>query len=385
MRVAILGTGMIGAAIVHELSKTHSSYIDEIIAVDKSEEYLNRCLKDINSDIVSGKLADFDNHESLVHVLSEVDIAIGCLPHSLSLQITKAAIDAKCHIVDLVGSNYVEKKSLHEEAERAGVLIVPGCGVAPGIVNILAGRGAELLDEADEAVMMCGGIPKEPLPPLMYQIVFRLESAIGLYTKRATAAKNGEIIELTPFTGLENIDFPQPVGKCEAIYSDAHSTAYTLKDKIKNIYEKTIRYEGHFEKMKVLHELGFLEDTPVKVKNNLVSPKQLTMSLLEPQLSKGSKEDITVLRVTVKGRKNGENTVYTWEMVNQYDKERQLTSMAKTTGFPAIIVTEFIAQGKIKEVGVLSPEEIIVSDLFDQFINKLTEMKINIKEIHENH
>lgn len=378
MRVVVLGTGLVGTAIVHELSNNMGTKIDEVIAVDAFEGNLTKCLNAIHNPKVSGKVASIGEHEKLVNILQEADIAIACLPHSLSLLAVEAAIEAKCHLVDLVGSKYVEKMKLDEKAKEAGVTIVPGCGVAPGIVSFLAARGAELLDEADEAVMLCGGLPKHPLPPLWYQIVFRLESVMGLYTRKPLAAENGQVVELTPFSGKEIITFPNPVGVCEAIYSDAHSVAYTLKDKVKRIYEKTLRYEGHFEKMKVLNELGFLSEEPVKVENQLVSPKDLTMAVLEPTLKGKSNEDITVLRTIVEGTKNNKKTRFTWEMIDLYDNERNITSMAKTTGFPAIVMTEFLAEGRIDKLGVVAPEEIVIGDLFDPFMLELQNRGINI-------
>lgn len=383
MKIVVLGTGMIGTVIVHELSKTHSVAIEEIVAVDGFEESLARCLEGVESGKVTGQVAAIADHDTLVTILSDADIAIGCLPHSLSLSAIKAAIEAKCHLVDLVGSKYLEKKELHEQAVAAGVIIVPGCGVAPGIVNFLAARGIELLDEADEAIMMCGGIPRHPLPPLWYQIVFRLESVMGLYTRNPLAIENGELVELSPFSGLETLNFPEPVGECEAIYSDPHSVAHTLKGKVKRIYEKTIRYKGHFEKMGVLHELGFLDDEPIKVNNQMVSPKEFTMGLLEPQLKGKSDEDITVVRVTVKGKKDNKDVTLEWEMIDLYDKNRDITSMAKTTAFPAVVMSEFIAQGKVNQLGIVTPEEIVIGDLFDEFITELNKKGIHIsfKEI----
>lgn len=376
MKVVVLGTGMIGRTIVYELSK--SDVFDEVIAVDGLRSSLDGCLNSIESSKVSGKVVAFDNKDSLVSVLEEADIAVACLPHFLSLTTIEAAIEANCNLVDLVGSNFAEKKELHELAKEAGVLIVPGCGVAPGIVNFLAARGAELLDEAEEATMICGGIPRNPMPPLWYQVVFRLESVMGLYTKNPFAVENGELIELTPFSGIEKIDFPDPIGECEAVISDGHSVVFTLKDKIKNIYEKTVRHKGHFDKMKLLYELGFLAEQPIKVEGMDISPKQFTMSLIEPLLRGQSKEDVTVLRVTVSGLKDKENMRLEWEMVDFYNKEKERTSMANVTGIPAVIMTEWIAKGKIRKVGVIPPEELIVGDSFNPFIDELKRHGIEI-------
>lgn len=376
MKVVVLGTGMIGRTIVYELSK--SDIFAEVIAVDGLRSSLDICLNSAESSKVSGRVISFDNKDSLVNILEEADIAVGCLPHFLSPTTIDAAIEAKCNLVDLVGSHFEEKKELHKLAEKAGVIIVPGCGVAPGIVNFLAARGADLLDEAEEATMICGGIPRNPMPPLWYQVVFRLESVMGLYTKHPFAVENGEIVELTPFSGIETIDFPAPIGQCEAIVSDGHSVVFTLKDKIKNIYEKTVRHKGHFEKMQLLYELGFFDEHPIQVQGEDVSPKQFTMALIEPRLKGQSEEDVTVLRVTVSGIKDKERVKLEWEMIDFYNKKKERTSMANVTGMPAVIMTEWIAKGKIDKIGVIPPEELIIGDLFDPFVERLKSSGLTI-------
>lgn len=381
MRVAVLGTGMIGNMVVGELAKCPA--IHHVMAVDAVGANLDRCLTMANSTKVTGKVAALHDPQVMVEVLKEADAAVACLPHSLSQPAIEAAIEAGCHLIDLVGSKYEEKANLHEKAVEAGVLIVPGAGVAPGIVNFLAARGVELLDEADEAVMICGGIPRHPLPPLWYQVVFRLESVLGLYTRPALAAENGELVKLPPLSGLEEIHFAEPVGACEAVITDAHSSAHTLKKKVKRLYEKTVRYKGHFEKMGVLAELGFLDETPVEVDGAPVSPKKLSMALLEPKMKGGSQEDITVVRVTVTGTKEGRPAKLQWNMIDLYDTERSLTSMAKTTGTPAAILTEWLAAEKVPHRGVLGIEEIVIGDLFDPFIAELDHRGVHISFTQE--
>src|SRR5699024_9813627 len=318
--------------------------------------------------------------DDMYQVLTEIeaDIAVACLPHALSLPTIEGAIDAKCHIVDLVRSLFEEKKALHKKAEEAGVLIVPGCGVAPGITNFLAARGVELLDETDEVVMICGGIPKDPLPPLWYQIVFRFESLMGLYTRPALAAENGELVHLKPLSGLEQMTFPEPVGACEAVITDAHSTAYTLKDKAKKVYEKTVRYKGHWEKMGVLAELGFFSEEKIDVEGTLISKMKMTEKIVEPHLRGDSNKDITALRVTAEGKKDGKRLTHIWEMVDHYDEMRDITSMAKTTAMPAVLVAERIINGEIQNTGVIPVEEIIIGEQFDPFIKDLQKKGIHI-------
>lgn len=369
MKVAVLGAGMIGSMMVKELAR--SPHISQVVAVDSQQPAVDRCVAAAGSPKVTGTVVDLGEPGRLAELLSGFQAAIAALPHSLSLPANAAAVHARCHLIDLVGSQYPEKRKLDAAAREAGVLLVTGCGVAPGIVNVLAARGAELLDEADEAIMYCGGLPRHPLPPLWYQVVFRLESVMGLYTRPARALEGDQVVELPPISGLEECDFPAPVGACEAAYSDAHSTAYTLRGKVKRVAEKTVRYRGHFAKMGVLAELGFLSDEPVMVEGQPVRPRRLAMALLEPQMKGGSNQDITVLRVVVTGKKDGRPARYEWEMVDLYDEVRGYTSMAKTTGFPAVIVTEWLAAGKIPERGFLAPEQLLVGDRFEPFMSEL--------------
>ncbi|WP_217593649.1 saccharopine dehydrogenase family protein [Cohnella sp. GbtcB17] len=376
MRVVVLGTGMIGSVIVQELGGVVS--IDEVVAVDAVSASVERCVAGANSSKVTGRTAALDDYDRVVELLAGADIAVSCLPHGLSMLAIKAAIAARCHLIDLVGSKYEEKAQLNEQALEAGVLIVPGAGVAPGIANFLAARGIELLDEADEAVMLCGGLPRHPLPPLWYQVVFRLESLLGLCTKPALAVEDGELVKLPPLTRLESLSFPEPVGECEAVVTDAHSTAYTLRSKVKRLYEKTVRYKGHWEKMSVLAELGFLDETPIDVDGTLVSPQRVAIPLLERKMKGGSNEDMTVLRVTVTGTRGGKRTKLEWEMVDAYDSDRRITSMAKTTGFPAVLLTEWMSEGKLNMRGVKAIEDVIIGRHFDPFVKELGDRGIAI-------
>lgn len=376
MNVTVLGTGLIGEMIVRELAA--SPVITHVTAIDGNQAAIDRIVSQLDSSKVTGKTADLGSVEALAALLRETDAAVAALPHALSMFATQAAAETGTHLVDLVGSRYEEKLAFHDQAVANGALIIPGCGVAPGIVNVLAARGIELLDEAEEAIMYCGGLPKDPLPPLWYQIVFRLESVMGLYTRDAIATENGEIVSMPPMSGLEDIEFDAPAGLCEAAYSDAHSTAHTLRHKVKRLAEKTVRYKGHFQKLGVLNELGFLDLEPVEVDGVEVVPRHLAMKLLEPRMKGGSNEDITVVRVDARGTADGKQVEHRWEMVDVFDTERNYTSMAKTTGFPVVIAIEWLAKGKLTETGFLAPEQLFAGDRFDDFISELAGHGVHI-------
>ena len=377
MHVVILGTGMIGTTVVSEIAKF--SVIDKVTAVDGRQDSIDTCLENTNNPKVTGIVTPLETEEDIYNVLKGADIAVACLPHSLSLIAVKAAIKAKCHLVDLVGSEFIEKVALHNEAQEAGVIIIPGCGVAPGITNFLAAQGIDLLDEADEAIMTCGGIPRYPVPPLWYQVVFRLESVLGLYTKPAMAVQDGKIVKLPPLSGLEEVTFSDPVGVCETVITDAHSTAFVLKDKVKNLYEKTARYPGHWGKMGVLSELGFLDTEEISVAGTVTTPRKVAEKILTAKMIGDSIEDITIVRVEVSGVKDGKSTKYTWEMIDLFDHERNITSMAKTTALPAALAAKWIALEIITETGVVPIEKLIIRDRFQPFIDELNSVGIEIE------
>ena len=382
MKTVVLGTGLIGAMMARELAK--AAAITSVLAVDASADSVNRCIAEAGGDVPAGKLkgltADLGAHDALGKLLADADLAVGALPHSLSMAATHAAIAGRCHLIDLVGSAFREKAALDQQARSAGVLIVPGLGVAPGLANVLCARGVELLDDTDRAEILCGGIPRHPLPPLWYQVVFRLESVFGLFTRPASAVVDGKYVTLPPLSGLEVCRFPEPVGECEAVITDAHSVAYTLAGRIKTLYEKTVRYRGHWQKMQTLAELGYFADTPIDVNGQSVSPRRFSMALLGPQMKGASNEDITVLRVTVTGTADGRPVRHEWEMVDLYDRKRSMPSMTKTTGFPVVIFARWLAEGSVPERGVLAPEQLLATHRFDAFLSELAACGVEVSK-----
>jgi lysine 6-dehydrogenase len=214
--------------------------------------------------------------------------------------------------------------------------------------------------------------------------VFRLESVFGLFTRPASAVVDGKYVTLPPLSGLETCRFPEPVGECEAVITDAHSVAFTLAGRINTLYEKTVRYRGHWQKMQTLAELGYFGDTPIDVDGQLMSPRRFSMALLGPQLKGASNEDVTVLRVTVTGSKDGHPVRHQWEMVDLYDRQRSIASMTKTTGFPVVIFARWLAEGSVPERGVLAPEQLLATHRFDAFVRELAACGIDVPQTTAN-
>ena len=169
------------------------------------------------------------------------------------------------------------------------------------------------------------------------------------------------------------------MGDCEAVITDAHSIAFTLAGRIKTLCEKTVRHQGHWQQVQILADLGYFDETPVEVDGQPVSPRRLSMAVLGPKMKGASEEDITVLRVTVTGTRNGAPTRHEWEMVDLYDAGRNMTSMTKTTGFPAVIFARWLAEGSVPERGVLAPEQLLATERFEAFVAELAASGVHIR------
>lgn len=370
-RYAVFGAGMMGRVVAQDLlaSETEAT----VVLYDRSDELLADAIDGIADSRLTTKAVDAQDGDAAARAMEGHDVAIAALPHGLSLGLVVAAIASGTSLVDLVGEAPEKRRALDAEARRAGSLIVPGCGVAPGISNFCVGRGIELLDETQKAVIYVGGIPRKPEPPLWYQTVFLLESVLAAYRRRATIRREGRWVEVEPLTEVEELDFPEPIGKLEAFFTDGlGSLPVTVGERVRNdLYEKTLRYPGHVSGILFLEQCGLLSPAPVDVAGTPVAPVALLQKVLEDKLRLGPEGDILVMRIVVEGRAGGRSVAHEFELVDYFDAEKGHTAMARTTGFTAACAARRIASGAIEAVGVRFPEEIFLGERFDSIVAEL--------------
>ncbi|MEM3050219.1 MAG: saccharopine dehydrogenase C-terminal domain-containing protein [Thermoplasmata archaeon] len=375
MRMLVLGCGMMGKAIAYDLARDRS--VAEVICADRDRNQVDSLLARVRSNKISGHRLDVADIASVVSLMRKADAAICALPEGLNVRVARAALRARIHMVDLAyGSHLLD---LDAQARKRGIAIVLDCGVAPGITNILAWRGASLLDKVDNVRMICGGLPQDPVPPLMYRITWSTRGLINMYCGKAKIVRKGRVVEVDAMSELERISFPG-VGELEAFVTDGLSTLLrTMRGRVENMVEKTARYPGHAEKILAIRDAGLLSPEPVEVDGRKVVPREVAIAVLDELLRLGDEKDITVLRVDVAGTKDGRRVRRRYVMVDRYDERRRLTSMARTTGYTAAVIARMVVQGEIRGVGVLPPE-IAVADVYDEFISQLGKRGIEIGE-----
>jgi lysine 6-dehydrogenase len=375
MKVLVLGSGMMGAAIAQDMCD--SDDVSEVVVADLDKKRADGAVPHLRSDKVSSKRVDVKDVQATKKLMKGFDVAVCALPEGLNIYASKAAIGAKVHVVDLAyGHRQLE---FDGPAKNAGIAIVLDCGVAPGMTNILAAHGASLMDEVDDIRIVCGGLPQKPLPPLGYRITWSTWGLINMYCGKAKIVRNGKIVEVDAMSDLERIEFPG-MGELEAFNTDGLSTLLlTMKGKVRNMVEKTARYPGHAEKIMAMRDLGLFDTNPVDVGGVKVVPRNMAVSVLDKTLRRGDERDVTVLRVDVAGRKDGKDVGRSFVMVDRFDEERGVTSMARTTGYTAAIVARMVARGEIAERGVVPPET-AVGKVFKRFVSELEDREVRIQE-----
>ncbi len=367
MKVIVLGSGKIGSIMAKDFAQNNPK--SELTLGDISEDRAKKAASQING--ASGIAINTSNRDLFSSQLSDFDLVLGALPGDHGYVALKAAIDAKVDVVD-VAFTPENPTQLDEAAKRARVTIIPDCGVAPGLSNILTGYSASRLEKIEEAHIMVGGIPEIPVPPLGYTITWSAEGLIDEYVREVSIIEDGKKVQVPALSGLEEINFPG-VGKLEAFYTDGLRTLAVSLPDVKNMWEKTLRYSGHVEKVKLLRELGFFSDEPVIVNGEKIQPRLATARILEKSLFKPEVGDLLAMNIEVSGESEGKKVGYRHRILDRFDHQTGVTAMARTTAYTASIVAGMLSKGDIRGPGVIPPEKFGMNKEFT--LNLISQLK----------
>ncbi|MCB0159691.1 MAG: hypothetical protein KDD83_16270, partial [Caldilineaceae bacterium] len=269
--------------------------------------------------------------------------------------------------------------ALLDAVNAAGILVVPGCGVEPGLTEIAARNLADKLDEVDEVHIKCGGIPVEPSGPLDYKIVFGGRK-LPIREADARIAVGGALQPVPRYSDVETLEVAG-VGRVEAWHEGFMPWLLDL-DKFKGLKlgtQKTVRWPGYAAKVTALKELGLLSTQPVDVDGVTVAPKQVVDAVLYPHVKMADADrDVTIMRVDVSGRKDGLPRTYRVEMVDWYDEELDITSMARVTAFTGAIVARMIGRGELDATGWVTPEKVITGKRYKRLLRDLHDAGVEL-------
>ncbi len=388
MKILVLGAGKMGLGVAFDLVQNPD--VKRVVLADINIENLKSAREKIKSKKLQLKKVNVESQTQVRKLIRGFDCVVSAVTYVHNLNLTKLCIQVsasggsasggKVNFCDMGGNVFIVEKQLKldKQAQKAGITVIPDCGLAPGMMNIIAGWGANKLDRTDEIKIRVGGLPQNPKPPLNYQLVFSVEGLINEYIEKAQILKLGQVEWVDSLTDVEEIRFPDPFGRLEAFYTSGGTSTLplTMADKVQNIDYKTIRYRGHCEKIKFLFDLGLFSSQKVKLNGSKIAPRQLSAKLLTDFLS-GNDMDVVLARVSLVGEKNGKKAEFSYQIIDYYDEQNKITAMQRTTAYPVSIIAQMLASGKITHKGVV-PQEISIPA--DEFITELDKRGIKVEE-----
>jgi saccharopine dehydrogenase-like NADP-dependent oxidoreductase len=348
MKIIVLGAGLVGAPMAEDLAKDPGF---SVTTADISDTVLKRLEK---NDRIETVRADLSDREALRRLIADKDIVLNAVPGFMGYSTLETIIETGKDVIDIAFFPE-DALTLDDLAKEKGVKAVVDCGVAPGMSNVLVGYADQQLNTCDSALIYVGGLPEKREWPWDYKAVFSPVDVIEEYIRPAYYVENHHTVCRPALSDPEYVTFPE-IGTLEAFNTDGLRTMAKTLD-IPNMKEKTLRYPGHIEKIKVLRETGFFSQEPIEVNGTKIRPIDFTGKVLFPkwQLKEGE-IDLTIMKVEVTGEKDGKPVQYVYDLFDKYDPDTGVHSMARTTGYTATVALRMLAEGLFDRVGVSPPE-----------------------------
>jgi len=378
MKILVLGAGRMGHGAAFDLIH-NSPGVDSVTIADFDLKKAEDVAEQVGTDLITAHHVDAGNQSDVARLMAHHDAAISCVNYWYNESLSRAAIDTNTHLCDLGGNNYVvdSQLALDEEAKAAGVSIIPDCGLAPGMVSILAIHGAAKFDTVDEIHIRVGGLPQDPQPPLNYQLVFSVDGLINEYVEVARVIRDGQMIEVPSMTELESLEF-DGFPPLEAFQTSGGTSTLpdTFLGKIKELDYKTIRYAGHCDKFKTMIDLGLCSSDEILVDYQKVKPRKVFGELLQKYLPADG-PDYVLVRLEFVGTKDGAAKKLRYDIVDKQDEATGMSAMMRTTAFPASIIAQMMARGDVLTRGAAPQEKAIDPD---KFVAELSRREIRISD-----
>lgn len=375
VRFLVLGAGLQGSACAFDLLERGDG---EVVLADRASPELPVYLR----PHVGGRLRtleiDAGDRAAVAAAMAEADAVCCALPYYFNYDMAELAVASGAHFCDLGGNTEIVRRqeTLDAAARERGVSVVPDCGLAPGMVNILAAEGIRRFDRVVSVKLFVGGLPRAPEPPLNYQVVYSLEGALDYYTTPSWILRDGRPVTVDALSEIEEVEFPEPLGRLEAFHTAGgiSTMPWTYAGCVERMEYKTLRFPGHAQIMRAIRDLGLLDLEPVEVGGVRVRPRDLFIAVVDPRLRRPHSEDLVALKVVVRGLRAGREGEVAFRVLDYADSGRGISAMMRTTGYSLSVTGQVQAAGLI-EAGVRPAYRAMP---FDRYVSELRARGIDV-------
>lgn len=348
---------MVGSEIARCLSE--SFYV---VIADRDTNALNKLHGTHHMHVAQ---LDFTDQHAVQNLARTCDAIVGAMPGFLAFDTLRSLIKPNRKIVDISFSEE-DSFSLHELALHNSARVVVDFGLAPGMNNFVLGYENSKM-QIDSFVCQSGGLPVNPPEPWRYKAPFEVRSVIDMCLRPARLKRNGQVLTLPPLSepGVVNT----PLGKLEGMNIDGLRTLFRTMPHIPNMVDRVLRYPGYRAKVLALKDSGFFSKEPVDINGVSVSPLALSSHLLSKSWRLDADDDeFTFMEIVITGVRDGTRTTVKYELLDRRDWVTGASSMARTTGYPCAAIVHLLAENKINESGIITPEELGARDDIYQFV-----------------
>jgi lysine 6-dehydrogenase len=358
METLVLGSGIVGSAAAWDLGRRGH----HVTVADANVEAVEQLGSRVRADAVT---IDVTNHRELKGLLSAADIVISAVPYKYGAAIAAAAIDSDTHYLDFGGNPTVvaEQRKLDNAARARGLMVVPDCGLAPGLANVLA---QDLIDAAhsvpiESIQMRVGALPQVPKGALEYQLAFSAYGLINEYAEPCEVLEGGKYSTVEPLTRFEDVDWER-WGPLEA-FSTAGGTSTMCErnlGRVTDLEYKTLRFPGHGFVFRAMLEIGLFSEPPRDFAGQSVSPRSVLIEALNTNLPR-DEPDLVLVRVW----RSEDDAVVGYQIEDTATDG--ISALARTTAFPATALADLISRGEVLRPGVRSMgDAVLASELMPE-------------------
>jgi lysine 6-dehydrogenase len=373
MKIVVLGAGLMGRAVVHDLAGARE--VRDIVVADFDRERAQEVARKFGDGKASGLVADVRDTRRLAKVLRGCEVVVNCTQYNWNLEVMRAALAARVHYMDLGGLYHMTKKqfALDRDFRRIGKLAIPGMGGAPGITNVMARALADKMERVVSIRVYNAGADEQKYDsPIAYS--FSIATILDELTLSPIHFVGGRYVEKPMLSEPESGTFPAPIGKItlrHSIHSELGTLAESFRKKgVREVFFK-INYDPKLvELVRNLVDAGFTGREAIAVNGTQVAPRAVLLALMQKKAPSKTPLDVEALRVVVTGKNKKAPVGLAMEMWADHTARPQLSAVARDTGFPAAIAAVMHGRGEIPGVGVQAPENVVPPEPFFRELKK---------------